>query len=216
VLLRADVASAAGWPNGPGRGPPISFLSPSDLVSYTRAVADSSKEEDFLTSFEAVPAMPRPNRTAHARLTSNSIIMLPFDIRHPSRDATFNLHRKRQPVADFQAANFAIVNTTDVFQKFHHWFFQIELRRVIGRRGCSGRELQNLHHRGPGVQDQCTDTNFNGFEMAETELLKGSNEAALGRRKVTRAARRSSSRTHHAVASRKWFLVAAIRLGRPV
>jgi hypothetical protein len=51
------------------------------------AVADSSKEEDFPTGYEAVPAMPRPDAIVHARFSSNSVNMLPFDIRHPSRDA---------------------------------------------------------------------------------------------------------------------------------
>jgi hypothetical protein len=46
--------SAAGWPNGPGRGPPISFTGSSDQGS---AVTGSSKVVDFLISYEAVPAM---------------------------------------------------------------------------------------------------------------------------------------------------------------
>ena len=87
MLLRADNAGAAGWPNGPGRGPPISFTSSSDLRAYRRAVAGSSKEVDFLTGYEAAPAMRRPSATVHARLTSSCFNMLPFDIRHPSRDA---------------------------------------------------------------------------------------------------------------------------------
>jgi hypothetical protein len=90
----------AGWPNGPGRGPPISFLSPSDLGSYARAVADSSKEEDFLTGYEAVPAMRRLDSTVHARFSSNSFNMLLFDIRHPSRDASNKLNTAAQGQRD--------------------------------------------------------------------------------------------------------------------
>src|SRR5882724_5515862 len=52
-----------------------------------RTVAESSKEEDFLAGYEAAPAMPRPDSIFHARFTSSSFKMRPFDIRHPSRDA---------------------------------------------------------------------------------------------------------------------------------
>ena len=70
--------SAAGWPNGPGRGPPISFTSSSDQGYRIWAVAGSSKEEDFLTGYEAVPAMPQPNTTAHARLTQTTSTCAPL------------------------------------------------------------------------------------------------------------------------------------------
>lgn len=50
--------------------------------------------------------------------------MLPFDIRHPSRDAVFDLHRKWQTVADIQAADHAIINTTNKLEKLFCFFFQ--------------------------------------------------------------------------------------------
>jgi hypothetical protein len=63
------VTGAAGWPHGPGRGPPVSFLSPSDLRSGAQGGRDSSKEEDFLPGYKTVRAMRRSTSTVHARLT---------------------------------------------------------------------------------------------------------------------------------------------------
>jgi hypothetical protein len=54
-------------------------------------------------------------------------------------------------------------------------------------------KLQNLHHRGPRGQNQRAATNFDGFEMAEAEILKDGNEATLGRRKVAGGAWTSGS-----------------------
>jgi len=102
---------AAGWPNGPGRGPPIGFTSPFDLRSYRRAVAGSSREADFPTGYEAAPAMPRPNPAVHARFTSNSFNMLLFDIRHPSRDAERDIRRS----CTIYAANLQSVRFRSIF-----------------------------------------------------------------------------------------------------
>jgi len=43
----------------------------------------------------------------------------------------FNLHRKGQPVADFQMANLAVVNATDVFEKLCQRLLQVKFRRTI-------------------------------------------------------------------------------------
>ena len=48
VVSRASArrsASAAGWPNGPGRGPPISFTSPSDQGSCTGRLLDRPRKK---------------------------------------------------------------------------------------------------------------------------------------------------------------------------
>ena len=62
---------AAGWPNGPGRGPPRSFTSPSDQCCCAGRLLDHPQGRDILHGKE-----PKPQ--TH-----------PFAIRHPSRDADY-------------------------------------------------------------------------------------------------------------------------------
>jgi hypothetical protein len=57
--------------------------------------------------------------------------MLPFDIRHPSRDALFNLHRERQTVTDLETADCAIVGITDVLEKAPPAAPHLEVRAVV-------------------------------------------------------------------------------------
>jgi len=95
--------------------------------------------------------------------------MLPFDIRHPSRDAVFNLHGKWQPVADLKAADLAVVNATDVFEKLRHRFLYFEVGG-FGRPGFSLPKLENLHRGWPRIQYQRATANLDTFQMAEGQL----------------------------------------------
>ena len=85
VLLRAYIAWLDGLTDRVGST--NQFHQPLWPGFVYRTVAESSKEEDFLAGYEAAPAMPRPDSIFHARFTSSSFKMRPFDIRHPSRDA---------------------------------------------------------------------------------------------------------------------------------
>ncbi len=108
--------------------------------------------------------------------------MLPFDIRHPLRDAMFNLHEIWQPVEDFQASDLAFIHTTDVFEKLRHRLFQLEVTGTGGRLAIGYAELQNPYHGQRGRQYQRATANPDGFEMPEANLPQEGDEVTLGRR----------------------------------
>jgi hypothetical protein len=122
--------------------------------------------------------------TDHARLTSNSLNMLPFDIRHPSRDAALNFHRKWQPVADLKPADDTIVNATDILEQLCQRLLQFEIDRQTRGLPFGRPELHDLHHDRQRIQHWRAATYSDGFDQAEPELLKKRNEPTLGWKKV--------------------------------
>jgi hypothetical protein len=120
--------------------------------------------------------------------------MLPFDIRHPSRDALLNLYEKRQAVADLQTADFAGVNATDVLKEFRHRLLQLEISGVFGRLAFRRPKFQNLYRGWPRVEHQLAALDSQEFEPTEGELLEGRDEALLGRQQIVSRPRANSSR----------------------
>lgn len=101
--------------------------------------------------------------------------MLPFDIRHPSRDAALYFHRKRQPVADLETANLAVVNTTDILKQIRHRLFQLEVSQTDRRLAVSRTKPENLNQRRRRIQDNGAATDLDGFQVTEAKPVKNRN-----------------------------------------
>lgn len=123
--------------------------------------------------------MRRPKTFRPRPFSSNSFNMLPFDIRHPSRDASLNLYRKWQSVTNLKAADLAVLHATDEFKKLgqRHLQFKgcrLDLLRVVRR-----SKLQNLDYGWAWVENHRASLNSDGFESAKTETPQHLDEVTL-------------------------------------
>ena len=89
--------------------------------------------------------------------------MLPFDIRHPSRDAILYFHRKRRPVTDLEATNLALVNATNVLEQVRHRLPQLKITESTRLFRFCRSKLDRPDYRGRWFQDHRAVTNLDRF-----------------------------------------------------
>ena len=82
-------------------------------------------------------------------------------------------------MADFETANLAGVNATDVLKQVRDRLLQLEVNGKGLRLAFGRTELQNLDQSRRRIQNDGTATNLDGFKTTEPKLLKDRNEAAL-------------------------------------